>query len=74
MADGSLCKEIEVFAVTHSQAGAAKRPRPPLIEAPPTPRVPYVASLTASIMSSTDKLFFIAHKITGSDQSEWVLV
>ena len=74
MADDSLCKEIEVFAMTHSQAEAAKRPPPPPVEAPAAPRVPDVPRLTASIMSSTDKLFFIAHKIPGSDQSEWALV
>ena len=63
MADDSLCKEIEVFAVTRFQAEAAKRPPPPPIEAHPAPRVPDVTRLTASIMSSTDKLFFIAHEI-----------
>ena len=74
LADDSLCQEIEVFAVTCSQAEAAKRPPPPPVEAPPTPRVPDISRLTASIMSSNDKLFFIAHKIPGSDQSEWALL
>ena len=74
MAADSLYKEIEVFAITHSKAEAAKRPPPPPIEAPPAPRVPDVTRLTASIVSSKDKLFFIAHKISGSDQSEWALV
>ena len=74
MAADSLYKEIEVFAITHSKAEAAKRPPPDPIEAPPAPRMPDVTRLSASIMSSKDKLFFIEHKILGSDQSEWALV
>ena len=72
--DGSLCEEIEVFAVTRFQAAAAKRPPPPTVEAPPPSRAPAVGPLTASILSSTDKLFSVAHKIPGSDVSEWAFV
>ena len=72
--DNSLCQEIEAFAVTRSQAAAAKRPPPPPVEAPPLSRVPAIGPLTASILSSTDTLFFIAHKIPGSDVSEWAVV
>ena len=70
LADDSLCQEIEVFAVTRSQTEASKRPPPPPVEAHPTPRVPDISRLIASIMSSNNKLFFVAHKIPGSDQSE----
>ena len=72
--DNSLCQEIEVFAVTRSQAAAAKRPPPPPVQAPPPSRVPEIGPLTASILTSTDKLFFISHRIPGSDVSEWALV
>ena len=72
--DNSLCQEIKVFAVTRSQAAAAKGPPPPPVKAPPPFRVPEIGPLTASILTSTDKLFFIAHKIPGSDVSEWALV
>ena len=74
LADDSLCRGIEVFAVTRSQSEAAKRPPPPPIEAPPTLRMLDISRLTASIMSSKDKLFFVTHRIPGSDQSEWALV
>ena len=40
--DNSLCQEIEVFAVTRSQAASAKSPPPPPVEAPPPPRVPAI--------------------------------
>ena len=30
--DDSLCQDIEIFAVTRSQAAAAKRPPPPPVE------------------------------------------
>ena len=72
--DNSLCEEIEIFAVTRSQSAAPKRSPPPPIEAPAPSRVPDIGPLTASILSSKDKLFFVAHKIPGSNQSEWVLV
>ena len=72
--DESLCQEIAVFAVTRSQAAAAKRPPPPPVEAPPPSRVPSIGPLPASILNSTDKLFFVAHRIPGSDVSEWALV
>ena len=74
LTDDSLCEEIEVFAVTRSQHQAAKRAPPPPLEAPPSSRVPDLGPLTASILASTDKLFFIAHKIPGSNISEWALV
>ena len=43
-------------------------------QAPPAPRVPEVGPLTASIVASTDKLFFIAHRVPGADMTEWALV
>ena len=78
--DESLCVETEVFAVTRSQSTAppsAPLPQPspsPPTEAPPSPRVPEIGPLTANILRSSDRLFFIAHRVPGSSTSEWYLV
>ena len=64
--DHSLCADIEVFT-------AAPTPLPPA-QAPPTPLVPEVGPLTASILASVDKLFFVSHCVPGSDTTEWALV
>lgn len=76
--DKSLCQAIEIFATTRSQsasqAKAAKRGPPAPIEALKAPRVPEIEPLTASILSSRDKLFFIANRTPGSDVLEWTLV
>lgn len=66
LADRSLCDSIEIFA-------AAPIPHPPT-PAPPSPRIPMIGPLTASILSSVDKLFFISHCIPGSTTTEWALV
>ena len=65
-ADHSLCADIEVFT-------AAPPPLPPA-QAPPTPLVPAVGPLTATILSSVDKLFFVSHYVPGFDTAEWALV
>ena len=72
--DESLCTVIEIFALTRSQTASAKRIPPPPREAPPASTVPAIGPLTANILASRDKLFFIAHAIPGSDASEWALV
>ena len=70
LADESLCEVVEVFATTRAQSAASKRGPPPPVEAPLAARVPDIGPLTASILSSRDKLFFIAHRIPGSTVSE----
>ena len=50
------------------------RPPPSPTPTPATPIVPDIIDLTANLFASTDKLFFIAHKIPGSDITEWHLV
>ena len=60
--------------MTRSQSSALKRIPPPPTEAPPASRVPDIGPLTANILASRDKLFFVAHSILGSDASEWALV
>ena len=78
--DEALCVETEVFAVTRSQAAKSPsapslKPDPlPPIEAPPSPCVPEIGPLTANILRSSDRLFFIAHRVPGSAMSEWYLV
>jgi hypothetical protein len=64
--DTSLCIAVEAFAVV-------PKPPPPVVQPSPPP-VPAIADLTASILASSDKLFFIAHRIPGSTVSEWCLV
>ena len=79
-ADHSLCADIEVFTTTQSQSAAAADPIPPAldppppIQAPPAPYVPDIGPLTASILASTDRLFFISHRVPGSAMTEWALV
>ena len=63
--DDSLCVYIEVFA-------AARTTRPPT-QAPIIPSVPEIGPLTASILSSDDKLFFISHRVPVSAMTEWTL-
>jgi hypothetical protein len=65
-ADHSLCADIEVFT-------SVPTPLPPA-QAPPTPSVPEIGPLTASILASVDKLFFVSHCVPGSDTTEWALV
>ena len=74
LADDSLCQMVEIFAVTRSQSTANKRGPPPPVQAPPAPKVPLIGPLVANILASKDKLFFISHKIPGSEISEWALV
>ena len=62
----ALCTDLEIFAATTA-------PAPPAV-APEPPSVPSLASLTASILASSDKLFFISHRVPGSLVSEWCLV
>ena len=64
-ADDSLCVDIECFA-------AAPTPRPPT-QSPIDPSVPEIGPLTASILVSDDKLFFISHLFPGSAMMEWAL-
>ena len=66
MADDSLISDIEIFSATPA-------PIPPT-PAPASPSVPDLGPLTANIMASDDKLFFISHRIPGSTVSEWALV
>jgi hypothetical protein len=40
----------------------------------PEPLTPAISTLAPMIISSTDKLFFIAHKIDAADCREWLLV
>ena len=63
--DDSLCAEIELFA-------AAPTTRPPT-QAPIAPSVPDIGPLTAIILISDDKLFFISHHVPGSAITEWAL-
>ena len=56
--DESLYVDIEVFA-------AAPNPSPST-QAPIAPSVPEIGPITASILASDDKLFFISHHIPGS--------
>ena len=42
--------------------------------APPAPVVPDIGTLSASLISSDDKLFFISHAPPGSSNREWSLV
>jgi hypothetical protein len=60
--------DIKIFTTP-----AVDTPAPPAT-APETPRVPEIGPLMASLLASTDKLFFVAHKIPGSSTSEWALV
>ena len=62
----ALCTDLEVFAATTA-------PAPPAV-APELPSVPSLPSLTTSILASSDKLFFISHRVPGSSLSEWCLV
>ena len=63
--DDSICVDIEVFAT-------APTPCPPT-QAPISPSVPEIGPLTASILASDDKLFFISHRVPGSAMKEWEL-
>ena len=63
--DESLYVDIEVFA-------AAPTPCPPT-QCPIDPSVPDIGPLTASILASDDKLFFISHRVPGSAMKEWEL-
>ena len=69
-ANESLCIELDVFASMPTTI----RPPPSPTPTPATPIVPDIIDLTANLFASTDKLFFIAHKIPGSDITEWHLV
>ena len=86
-ADDSLCHSVEVFAQTRSQTQHLRRgppneasPTPAVqnpiapVTAPPAPRVPTIGPLTANILASRDKLFFVSHSIPGSGVREWALV
>ena len=66
LADHSLCADIEIFS-------AAAVPPPPIL-APVAPRVPGIGPLTASILASVDKLFFVSYRVPGSAMTEWALV
>ena len=74
LANEPLCADIEVFATTRSQSAAAKRKPLPPIDPPDAPKVPEIGPLTASILQSDDKLFFVSHRIPGSSSAEWALV
>ena len=47
---------------------------PPAPPAPTSPTIPSIASLAARIIQSTDKLFFIAHRLPNTTVAEWRLV
>ena len=60
-----LCVHIKVFTT-------APTPCPPT-QAPISPGVPEIGPLTASILASDDKLFFVSHRFPGSTMTEWAL-
>ena len=63
-----LCEEFEIYVGTIA-------PAPPPPPAPVDPmRVPDIGALSTAILTSDDKLFFIAHRIPGSNVAEWNLV
>lgn len=64
-----LCEEFEVFTGMLPM----EPPAPPPTPSDPPP-VPDLGQLSSSIVTSKDKLFFIAHKLPGSGVSEWNLV
>ena len=68
-ADDSLCQQLDIFASSVATSG----PDPPT-PAPATPVAPTAIDLMAQIYTSTDRLFFIAHTVPGSDVAEWTLV
>ena len=64
LADDFIYVEIELFA-------AAPTPCPPT-QAPISPSIPQIGSLTASILASDD-VFLISHCVLGSTMIEWAL-
>ena len=64
-ADDSLCVDNGVFYATPTP--------PPPTQATISPCVPKIGPLTASILASDDKMFFISHRIPGSAMTEWAL-
>ena len=70
-ADESLCTEFDIFATNIT----AEPVSPPITEptaAPPAPVLPTLGDLTAKLLASDDKLFFISHMISGSSVSNLV--
>ena len=63
--DDLLCVEIELFA-------AAPTTRPPT-QSPIAPSVPDIGPLTAIILVSDDKLFFLSNRVPGSATTERAL-
>ena len=59
-----------IHEVFPSSVVAIPAPKP----APPAPVVPDIGTLSASLISSDDKLFFISHAPPGSSNREWSLV
>ena len=63
--DDLLCVDIEVFAASPTTR--------PSTQAPIAPSVPDIGPITASILASDDKLFFISHCVPGFYMTEWAL-
>ena len=65
--DNSLCSHVEIFSVAVTLS-------PPQPSEPVAITIPTLGPLTARLYASSDKLFFIMHRLPGSSAVEWTLV
>ena len=71
LSDSDLYTPIEVYEASIIQPGPQRDPLPMPLAVPATPSL---AELSASIVASRHRLFFISHRLPGSITSEWSLV
>ena len=69
--DDTLTQDVEIFTSNPSVI-----PSEPVCAAPPVtkPTLPLITDLTSNLITSRDRLFFIAHRVPGTNVSEWSLV